>query len=239
MVWPATYEPPPPKGPPPKIPLPKTPAQAQVRNGPVSPTSQPPSNDYFSNVNYSPSTAHRVPPRTNVRLPALHRVSETDSLEESDDVEPPPPLFRSTSNGSPVSPYTIVDNTNALPAPSGFELEMATRKGSEPIARTATSQQSHPRARTRSSLPSIDDDEPPPFVMKSDKHKRVLGIDQKTSQIKRPHEKRENSAPIPPPARRKRSFPDIADRSSSPLPASDVVPFLYQDIEVCHFLCPR
>ena len=237
MVWPTTFEPPPPKGPPPKIPLPKTPAQGQMRNLAVSPTSQPPANEYFSHVNYSQSTTSRVPPRTNFRLPPLHRVSETDSLEESDDIEPPAPLFRSASNGSPVSPYTILDNPNTLPVPNPFELDMAARKGSEPSPGTIPSQPSYPRARTRSSHPSYDvDDEPPPFVMKSDKHKRILGIDQKTSQIKL---SRENSAPIQPAVHRKRSFPDVADRSSSPLPAPDVVPFLYQDIEVYCFVCPR
>ena len=69
-------------------------------------------------------------------------------------------------------------------------------------------QSSYPRARPKSSLPYIDDDdEPPPFVMKSDKHKRILGIDQKTSQIKRSNEKRENSAPMLSAVHRKRSFP--------------------------------
>ena len=144
IVWPTTFEPPPQKGPPPKIPLPKTPTQAQMRNDSISPMSQPPANEYFNNVNYSPSTPSRVPPRTNVRPPALHRVSETDSLEESDDFEPPAPLFRSTSNGSPVSPYTIVDHANAPSAPSAFELDMAARKGSESSAGTVSSQPSYP-----------------------------------------------------------------------------------------------
>ena len=56
IVWPTTFEPPPQKGPPPKIPLPKTPTQAQMRNDSISPMSQPPANEYFSNVNYSQST---------------------------------------------------------------------------------------------------------------------------------------------------------------------------------------
>ena len=233
MVWQTTFEPPPQKGPPPKIPLPKIPPQAQIRNVAVSPMSQPPANDYFNNVNYYPSAPSRMPPRTNSRPPALHRVSETDSLEESNDFEPPASLLRSTTNGSPVSPYTIIDHNNALPPPSAFELDRASRKGSESSAGTFASQPTYSPVRTRSSLPCIDDDdEPPPFVMKSDKHKRILGIDQKTSQIKGSHEKRENSAPMPAGAHRKRSFPDLADRSSSPLPAPDVVPFLYQDIEV-------
>ena len=238
MVWPTTFEPPPQKGPPPKIPLPKIPTPGQMRNDTISPMSQPPAAQYFNNVNYSPSTPSRVPPKTNVRPPALHRVSEIDSHEESDDFEPPAPLFRSTSNGSLVSPHTIVDHAIALPPPSAFDLDTAARKGSEPGPGIVSSQPSYPRARTKSSLPYIDDDdEPPPFVMKSDKHKRILGIDQKTPQIKRSHEKREKSAPKPP-VHRETSFPDLADRSSSPLPASDVVPFLYQDIEVRHFVYP-
>jgi hypothetical protein len=239
MVWPTTFEPPPPKGPPPKIPLPKTPTQAQMRNIAISPMSQPPVNEYFHNVDYSPSTSSRVPPRSNVRPPALHRVSEIDSIEESDDLEPPAPLFRTASNDSPVSPHTIVDHANTLPLPNAFELDVAARKGSESSSGTVPSQLLYPRARTGSSLPYIDDDdEPPPFVMKSDKHKRILGIDQKTSHIKRSHDKRENSAPTPPPVHRERSFPEV-DRSSSPLPAPDVVPFLYQDIEVRHLVCLR
>ena len=204
----------------------------------MSPLSQPPANDYFNNVNYSPAGPSRVPPRTNARPPPLHRLSETESLEEYDELELPAPLYRRNTNESPVSPYTIVDDRSGSLAPSGFELDNAGRN-SESSAVTASSQQSYPRARGRSSRPYIDDDETPPFVMKSDKHKRILGIDQKTSHIKRPHEKKDNSTSIAPGLRPKRSFPDIADRSSSPLPAPDVVPFLYQDIEVISpiYLC--
>lgn len=243
MVWSNTpFEPPPPKGPPPKIPLPKTPTQAQMRNTAVSPLSQTaPGDDYFKKINYSPATPPRQPPRTNIRAPLLHRVSETDSVDEKedDDIEPPSgPRFRGVSNGSPVSPHTIVDQEGTLPTPSAFELDKAGRKGSESSAVTIASLQSQPHMpRVRSSITIIDDEEPPAFVMKGDKHKRVLGIDQKTSQVKRGGaEKGDSSKSISGGPRRKRSFPEIhdriTDRSSSPLPAPDVVPFLYQDIEV-------
>jgi len=238
MVWSNTpFDPPPPKGPPPKIPLPKTPTQAQMRTVAVSPLSQPTADDYFKKINYSPSTPPRQPPRSNIRAPLLHRVSETDSIEEADDDFEPPsgPRFRGVSNGSPISPHTIIDQEGILPAPSAFELDKAGRKGSESSAATISSLQSQPHMpRVRSSITIIDDDdEPPPFVMKGDKHKRVLGIDAKTSQVK---QKTDSSKSIPGAPRRKRSFPEIhdrpTDRSSSPLPAPDVVPFLYQDIEV-------
>jgi hypothetical protein len=225
MVWSNTpFDPPPPKGPPPKIPLPKTPTQAQMRTVAVSPLSQPTADDYFKKINYSPSTPPRQPPRSNIRAPLLHRVSETDSIEEADDDFEPPsgPRFRGVSNGSPISPHTIIDQEGILPAPSAFELDKAGRKGSESSAATISSLQSQPHMpRVRSSITIIDDDdEPPPFVMKGDKHKR----------------KTDSSKSIPGAPRRKRSFPEIhdrpTDRSSSPLPAPDVVPFLYQDIEV-------
>jgi hypothetical protein len=227
MVWPTNFEPPPQRGPPPNIPLPKPPIQ---RSDPVS-MSQPPVNEYFKNINYSPATPPRIPPRANIRPPALHRVSETDSLEEADEFEPPAPIFKSTSNGSPVSPYTIVEPDGTFPAPNVFELDMAARMASDSNAGTSFSSQSY-RQRARSSF--TDDDDSPPFIVRSDKHKRILGIDQKTSQIKRvPHEKKDASTSVPPGPRRKRSFPDINDRSNSPLPTPEVVPFLYQDIEVC------
>ena len=195
--------------------------------------SQPPATEYFNNINYSPSTPSRVPPRTNIRPPTLHRVSETDSCEETDSFEPPVPPFSRTGNDSPVSPYTIVDY-GTLPAPNVFEFDMAARNGSESSAGTLPLAQSNSRSRTRSSLPYLDDEEPPPFVVRGDKHKRILGIDQKTSHIKRGHEKKDHSTPVPSAPRREKSFPgEIQDRSSSPLPAPDVVPFLYQDIEVC------
>src|SRR5277367_46325 len=241
MVWSNTpFDPPPPKGPPPKIPLPKTPTQAQMRNVAVSPLSQPAADDYFKNINYSPSTPPRQPPRTNIRAPLLHRVSETDSIEEAeDDLEPPTgPRFRGINNGSPVSPHTIVDQEGALPTPIAFELDRAGRKGSESSAATVSSLQSQPHMpRVRSSITITDDDEPPSFVTKSDKHKRILGIDSKPPQVKRGGgEKSDNSKSFSGGPRRKRSFPEIHDRitnrSSSPLPAPDVVPFLYQDIEV-------
>lgn len=241
MVWSNTpFEPPPPKGPPPKIPLPKTPTQAQMRTVTVSPLSQPAADDYFKKVNYSPATPPRQPPRTNVRAPLLHRVSETDSIEEADaDIEPPSgPRFRGVTNGSPVSPHTIIDQEGTLPTPSAFELDKNGRKGSGSSQATIASLQSQPHMpRVRSSITIVDDDEPPAFVAKTDKHKRVLGIDQKSSQGKRGGvEKSESSKSMSGGPRRKRSFPDIheriVDRSSSPLPAPDVVPFLYQDIEV-------
>jgi len=231
MSWPSTFDPPPPKGPPPKIPLPKTPSQAQMRNLPVSPMSEAPANEYFTNVNYSPSTPPRVPPRSNIRPPALHRVSETDSLEEADDLDPPPSLTRDDSNGSPVSPYTIVAHNDMLPNPSNFDLDKS-RKGSGSSAGTLAS--AHRPSRARTSIP-FDDDEPPPFVARSDKHKRILGIDEKKSHIKRVAEKKDSLSSTPPNSLTKRNLPDI-HRSSSPLPAPDVVPFLYQDIEV--FLLP-
>jgi hypothetical protein len=233
MVWPTTFEPPPPKGPPPKIPLPKPPTQAQMRNIAVSPMSQPPATEYFNNINYSPSTPSRVPPRNNIRPPTLHRLSETDSYEEADSFEPPAPPFSRTDSDSPVSPYTIVDY-GTTPGPNDFELDMAAQKGSESSAGTLSSVQSNSRSRTRSTLPYLDDEEPPPFVLRGDKHKRILGIDQKTSHIKRSNEKKDHSNSVPSAPRREKTFPsEIQDRSGSPLPAPDVVPFLYQDIEVC------
>jgi hypothetical protein len=241
MVWSNTpFEPPPPKGPPPKIPLPKTPTQAQMRNAALSPLSQPAADDYFKKINYSLATPPRQPPRTNVRAPILHRVSESESIDEvDDDIEPPSgPRFRGVSNGSPVSPHTIADQEGILPSPSAFELDKSGRKGSGSSQTTIASLQSQPHMpRVRSSITITDDDEPPAFVAKADKHKRVLGIDQKSSQVKRGGtEKSESSKSISGGPRRKRSVPDIhdriTDRSSSPLPAPDVVPFLYQDIEV-------
>ena len=211
-----------------------------MRNVPVSPFSQPPADEYFKKINYSPLTTSRQPPRANVRAPVLHRVSESDSIEErEDDFEPPSgPRFRGTSNGSPISPHTIVDQAGTPPTPSAFELDKAGRQGSESSSATISSLQSLPHMpRVRSSITIIDDDEPPHFVQKNDKHKRVLGIDQKSSQAKRGGaEKSEGSRSISGGPRRKRSIPEIhdrvTDRSSSPLPAPDVVPFLYQDIEV-------
>jgi hypothetical protein len=239
IIWPTTFEPPPPKGPPPKIPLPMTPTQAQFLNTAVSPMSRPPADEYFTSVNYSPSGPSRAPPRANIRPPILHRLSETESFDEAEELDPPGPPFRENSNGSPVSPHTIVQKAGAPPPdPSAFELDEPNRKGSEP---TLSSQPSYSRlTRPRSSIPYIEDEEPAPFVIKGDKHKRILGINPKTSHIRRGHDKSDSSnslapgAPAPG-ARHKRSFPDIPDRSSSPLPGPEVVPFLYQDIEVNSF----
>lgn len=239
MVWPTTFEPPPPKGPPPKIPLPKTPAQAQMPNTAVSPLSQPPANEYFSNVNFSPSTPSRIPPRTNIRPPILHRVSETESLDEVEELDPPGPLFRENSNGSPISPHTIIEKAGVTPpTPNAFELDEPNRKGSESSVATLSSQPSYPRlTRPKSSTAHIDDEDPVPFVMRSDKHKRILGIDPKISHIRRGGDKGDSSNSLVPGARHKHGFPDIPERSSSPLPGPEVVPFLYQDIEVTSFGC--
>jgi hypothetical protein len=235
MVWPTAFDPPPPKGPPPKIPLPKTPTQAEMRNAPLSPLSKPDPPEYFKKVNYSPTTPPRVPPKTNVRAPLLHRLSETDSIDEIDTIDPVPgPRFRGPTSGSPVSPYTILEQDPALPVPTAFDLDKASgsgRKGSESSTGTLASQQSFPYLSRGRSMP-YDDEEPTPFVMKSDKHKRILGIESKSpASGKRGSHKGDNANSTPSGPRRKRSFPDI-NRSNSPLPAPDVVPFLYQDIEV-------
>ena len=191
--------------------------------------------EYFNKVNFSPSTPPRVPPKTNVRAPALHRLSETDSVEEDESVDPiPGPRFRGISDESPVSPYTILDQEPGLPIPSAFDLDRTAgteRKGSGSSAATLSSQKSFPHLTRGKSLP-YDDDEPLPFVVKGDKHKRILGIDQNTPPIKRPPQKMEGSKSSSGGVRKKRSHPEL-DRATSPLPTPDVVPFLYQDIEVC------
>jgi len=234
MVWSTPFEPPPQKGPPPKIPLPKPPTHPQVRNVPVSPMSQPPGSEYFSKVNFSPNTPSRAPPKTSARTPTLHRLSETDSIDEADGPDQLlSPRFIGMTNGSPVSPHTVVDQELTLPDPITFDLDKASgtgRKGSEGSTSTLASGQSPSRQRNgRSTM--YDDDEPAPFVMRSDKHKRILGIDQKTPTVKRGSNKLESSKSSGG-ARRKRSFPELNERSNSPLPTPDVVPFLYQDIEV-------
>jgi hypothetical protein len=234
--WSATFEPPPPKGPPPKMPLPKTPNQAQMRTSSTSPLSTPPTNEYFTKVNYSPATPPRIPPKNNVRAPVLHRLSETDSVEEADLINSTPgPRFRGASNGSPVSPYTVLDQDGTLPDPTAFDLDKASgtgRKGSASSTTTQSTQNSRPRNPRGNSLPFDEDGEPMPFVMRpSDKHKRILGIDSKAPAIKRP-QRSENSNKVSVGIRRKPSLPDINDRANSPLPAPDVVPFVYQDIEV-------
>ena len=234
--WHSSFAPPPQRGPPPKIPLPKTPTQTQmqIRNAAVSPLSQPPSNEYFANMaNYSPATPPRAPPRTNLRPPALHRVSETESIEEAHSASPlesPPALFKSNSNGSPVSPHTIVNHHANGPfssPPSKPELDPAARKSSEANAATYAA-----RPRMRSSL-TVGDEEPAPFTgQRSDKHKRILGIESKTST----HSKRDKDKSEPkkdrPTSQRQKGYSESEVRSNSPLPTADVVPFLYQDMEV-------
>jgi hypothetical protein len=202
----------------------------------VSPQSSSASNnEYFNNINFSPATPPRVPPKTNVRAPVLHRLSETDSLEEAASIDPVPPgpRFRGPSNGSPVSPYTVLEQDIALPVPTAFDLDKSSgsgRKGSESSTTTQSTQRSRTRHVRGNSLGFDDDGEPIPFVMRSsDKHKRILGIDSKAPPIKQPP--RTDSAGN----RRKRSLPEPNDRSNSPLPAPDIVPFVYQDIEVCHY----
>lgn len=229
MVWTPSFDPPPQKGPPPKIPLPKPPTGEFRRSSSVSPLSNPPGNEYFGKVNFSPTSPPRVPPKTNIRAPILHRLSETDSLEEGDSFDPiPGPRFRGPNSDSPVSPYTVIGQDTTLPVPTAFELDRSARKGSGSSGGSIS--QSRP-SRVKS-LPFPDDQEPTPFVMKSDKHKRILGIDPKTAAIKRQVQKSDNSAPPSNGIRRKRSLPDVNVRANSPLPAPDVVPFLYQDIEV-------
>ena len=233
-----SFAPPPQRGPPPKIPLPKTPTQAlaqtQIRNAAVSPLSQPPLNEYFANMaNYSPASPPRAPPRTTIRPPALHRVSETESIEEAQPASPlesPPALFKSNSNGSPVSPHTVVNHHVGgpfSPSPGNLDLDPAARKGSESSTATYAA-----RPRMRSSL-TVGDEEPAPFTgQRSDKHKRILGIDSKTPT----HSKRDKDKSEPkkdrPASQRQKAYHDGEVRSNSPLPTADVVPFLYQDMEV-------
>jgi hypothetical protein len=236
MGWSTSFKPPPQKGPPPQIPLPKTPSPAQMRIASVSPLSTLPNDEYFNKVNFSPATPPRIPPKNNVRAPALHRLSETDSVEEADFIDATPgPRFRGASNGSPVSPYTVLDNDTTLPVPPAFDLDKASgsgRKGSASSTATQSTTQSRPRTARGNSLPYDDDGEPLPFVMKSnDKHRRILGIDGKAPPIKRP-QRNDNSNKVSGAIRRKPSLPEINDRANSPLPAPDVVPFVYQDIEV-------
>src|SRR5579859_568999 len=230
MVWTTSFDPPPQKGPPPKIPLPKTPIAEPQRSSSVSPLFNPPDNEYFSKVNFSPTSPPRVPPKTNVRAPVLHRLSETDSIEEGELFDPVPgPRFRGPASDSPVSPHTVIGQDMSLPVPTAFDLDKSGRKGSASSGGTIS--QSRP-SRVKS-IPFPDDEEPTPFVMKSDKHKRILGIDPKTAAIKRQAPKNEHAATPPSNGvRRKRSFPEVHARANSPLPAPDVVPFLYQDIEV-------
>jgi hypothetical protein len=172
-----------------------------------------------------------VPPKSNIRAPVLHRLSETDSIDEADSLDPiAGPRFRGAGHGSPVSPYTVLDQDGALPTPTAFDLDKSGRKGSGSSIGT---QQSNSRMSRGRSLQFNDDhEEPVPFVMKSDKHKRILGIDSKATPVKRPPQKSESSTSISGGLRRKRSIPDVNGRANSPLPAPDVVPFLYQDIEV-------
>jgi hypothetical protein len=233
MVWTTSFDPPPQKGPPPKIPLPKTPTAAELQRGSsVSPSSNPPGNEYFNKVNFSPTSPPRVPPKMNIRAPVLHRLSETESIEEGVFDPIAGPRFRGPTSDSPVSPYTVVGHDTSLPVPTAFDLDKSGRKGS--ASSGGTIPQSRP-SRVKS-LPFVDDEEPTPFVMKSDKHKRILGIDPKPAAIKRQLQKNDNSAPPSSNGiRRKRSLPDVNARANSPLPAPDVVPFLYQDIEVCAF----
>jgi|SRR5579862_5420042 hypothetical protein len=239
LAWKAPFEPPPQKGPPPKIPLPKPPTQTIMRSNsqPLSPTSNPSGDEYFANVNYFTSTPPRLPPKNNIRAPALHRLSETDSISEADILgSVPDPPFRGAINESPVSPHTVLDKDSTLSDPSAFDLDRSSgsgRKGSASSAGTLGTPQPIRASRGRSLQFSRDeeDEEPAPFVMKSDKHKRILGIDAKTPQIKRPS-KTESPKLSSTTMRRKRSIPESNGRSGSPLPAPDVVPFLYQDIEV-------
>lgn len=248
MSWPPSFEPPPPKGPPPQIPLPKTPAQDKQRNVPVSPLSGPPSNEYFSKFNFSQSTPSRAPPnKSTVRAPLLQRLSEADSITENggdDDEEldpvPQAPFRSHTQGSSPVSPFSIREpEENALPAPSAFDLDKASgggRKGSESSGGTlASAKHSHRLSRGRS-LGYADDDEPKPFIPRGDKHRRILGIEEngkKTSSKRSSAPKTDESTG----SRRKRDISDPGERSSSPMPAADVVPFLYQDMEVCTSNC--
>jgi hypothetical protein len=238
MVWTASFDPPPQKGPPPKIPLPKPPTVAQVRRASsLSPLSNPAGNEYFNNVNFSPTSPPRVPPKTNVRAPVLHRLSETDSIEEGDSFDPiPGPRFQGPKAESPVSPYTVIGRDTGLPVPTAFDLDKSARKGSASSGGTLALQPSQSRASRGRSLPFPEDEEPTPFVMKSDKHKRILGIDPRTTPIKRQVQKSDTPPPSTNGIRRKRSLPDVNARANSPLPAPDVVPFLYQDIEVSSFI---
>ena len=239
MVWTTTFDPPPQKGPAPRIPLPKTPTlvQAPRSSSTSSPLSNPAGNEYFNNVNFSPTTPPRVPPKTNVRAPLLHRLSETDSIEEGDSLDPiPGPRFRGPSSDSPISPYTVVHHDTGLPDPTSFDLDKSGRKGSASSGGTLALQQSQSRSSRGRSLPFTDDEEPTPFVMKSDKHKRILGIDPKIAPIKRLPAKSDTPPPLANGIRRKRSLPDVNGRANSPLPTPDVVPFLYQDIEVKTFI---
>jgi len=238
LSWKQPFEPPPQKGPPPQIPLPKPPTQAQIRSnsqqGPVSPTSNPTGDAYFAKVNYSPSSPPRIPSRNTARAPPLHRLSETDSIEEADILPQPP--FRTLTEESPVSPYTVLHNDSILADPSSFDLDRASgagRKGSASSVGALTTPQAHRISRGRSLQFTRDEDpEPAPFVMKSDKHKRILGIESKAPPIKHPSHKPESPKLGSTGMRRKRSVPETNGRSNSPLPAPDVVPFLYQDIEV-------
>lgn len=239
LSWKTPFEPPPQKGPPPKIPLPKPPTSAaQMRKPSLSPMTNPAGDEYFAKVNYSLSTPPRHPPKNNVHAPVLHRLSETDSITEADMlVSTSGPRFRGSKvEESPVSPYTVVDKDGTLPDPSSFDLDMASgsgRKGSASSAGTVPLPQPPRVVRGRSlQFTRGEDEEPAPFIMKSDKHKRILGIDSKTPQIKRPSHKSESPKSLSGGLRRKRSLPDINGRANSPLPAPDVVPFLYQDIEV-------
>jgi hypothetical protein len=202
-----------------------------------------PSNEYFANMlNYSPATPPRVPPRSNIRPPPLHRVSETDSIEEANaalhsPLEQPPDLFKPASNGSPVSPLTMLNHPvgTALPQPTNLELDPAVRKGSESNVSAYAG-----RPRLRSSLSVGDEEEPTPFTghrtenkLRSDKHKRILGIDSSSTTTKAPPPpSKRDKAKAESKKERNRSYPDPEVRSNSPMPTPDVVPFLYQDMEV-------
>jgi hypothetical protein len=236
MSWSTPFDPPPPKGPPPKIPLPKPPGPAQMPTVQVSPLSNPPNNEYFSNVNFSTATPPRIPPKNNVRQPVLHRLSETDSVEEADLIDSTQgPRFRGASNESPVSPYTVLDHDTTLPVPTAFDLDKSSGTGRKGSGSSSSSiQRSRPRATHGNSLPYDEDGELVPLSRSTDKHKRILGIgDTKTPPIKHP-ERSDSPGTKLGGTRRKRSLPDIKERANSPLPGPDIVPFVYQDIEVHH-----
>jgi hypothetical protein len=232
---PAWPQPPPQKGPPPKIPSPKPPVLSQTRTGPVSPVSELPGGEYFSKINYSPSSPTRVPPRTNVRAPLLQRVSEHSIDDENADLDPvPTDHFRATSDGSPVSPYTILDGHASLPIPGNFELDQARRQGSLSSGGNSTSQSRTRSSHGRSSLSYTEEDEPPPFVMKSDKHKRILGIteDPRDPRSKKTPDRKESAGSISSVQRKASGQESTGNRSKSPTPANDVAPFLYPDGQV-------
>jgi hypothetical protein len=192
--------------------------------------------DYFK-ANYSPATPPRIPQKNVVRAPALHRLSEGDSIDEADFLDPiQEPRIREPSASSPVSPYTVVDHDTIFQEPSILDLHAAAgRKGSESSAGTLSVPMQPARSRNRRSLPADKyDEEPTPFVMKkSDKHKRILGIEADPPKVK--VAPRKGDSPVSMSASgsgRKGSFHETNGRSNSPLPNPDVAPFLYQDPDV-------